>query len=101
MERPAISPGLSKCLPDFALRAALGQAESGSLFKNARGQAARLCHMGHLLMENRHGLIVGTMLTHVTPSRVENNFFLNTPHFPELYASFYLKILKYQINIPV
>ena len=36
------------------------------LFKKARGQAARLCHMGHLLMENRHGLIVDTMLTHAT-----------------------------------
>ena len=36
------------------------------LFKMARGQAARLCHMGHLLMENRHGLIVDTMLTHAT-----------------------------------
>jgi transposase len=36
------------------------------LFKKAQGQAARLCHMGHLLMENRHGLIVDTMLTHAT-----------------------------------
>ncbi|OYX43737.1 MAG: IS5/IS1182 family transposase [Sphingomonadales bacterium 32-64-22] len=36
------------------------------LFKKARGQAARLCHMGHMLMENRHGLIVDTMLTHAT-----------------------------------
>lgn len=44
------------------------------LFKKARGQAARLCHIpvlsfaerGHLLMENRHGSIVDTMLTHAT-----------------------------------
>ncbi len=36
------------------------------LFKKARGQAAKLCHMGHLLMENRHGLIVDTMLTQAT-----------------------------------
>ena len=36
------------------------------LYKKARGQAARLCHMGHLLMENRHGLIVDTIVTHAT-----------------------------------
>jgi len=36
------------------------------LFKKAQGQAARLCHTGHLLMENRHGLIVDTALTHAT-----------------------------------
>lgn len=36
------------------------------LFKKARGQAAKLCHIGHMLMENRHGLIIDTMLTHAT-----------------------------------
>ncbi|MGZ0075251.1 IS5 family transposase (plasmid) [Sphingobium limneticum] len=36
------------------------------LFKKARGQAARLCHMGHVLMENRHGLVVDATLTHAT-----------------------------------
>jgi hypothetical protein len=36
------------------------------LFKNARGQAAKLCHMGHVLMENRNGLVVDAMLTHAT-----------------------------------
>jgi transposase len=36
------------------------------LYKKGQGQAAKLCHMGHLLMENRHGLIVDTMLTHAT-----------------------------------
>jgi transposase len=36
------------------------------LYKKARGQASRLCHMGHLLMENRHGLIVDTLLTPAT-----------------------------------
>jgi hypothetical protein len=36
------------------------------LFKKARGQAARLCHMGHVLMENRNGLVVDAMLTHAT-----------------------------------
>ena len=36
------------------------------LFKKARGQAAKLCHMGHVLMENRHGLVVDATLTHAT-----------------------------------
>jgi transposase len=36
------------------------------LFKKARGQAAKLCHMGHVLMENRNGLVVDAMLTHAT-----------------------------------
>ena len=33
------------------------------LFRKGRGKEARLCHMGHLLMENRHGLIVDAVLT--------------------------------------
>ncbi len=36
------------------------------LFKKARGQAARLCHMAHVLMENRHRLVVDATLTHAT-----------------------------------
>jgi hypothetical protein len=36
------------------------------LFKKAQGQAAKLCHMGHVLMENRSGLVVDAMLTHAT-----------------------------------
>ena len=36
------------------------------LYKKAQGQAAKLCHMGHLLMENRHGLIVDALLTQAT-----------------------------------
>ena len=32
----------------------------------ARGQAAKLCHMGHVLMENRNGLVVDAILTHAT-----------------------------------
>ena len=38
------------------------------LFKKARGQAAKLCHMGHVLMENRNGLVVDAILTHATGS---------------------------------
>jgi transposase len=33
------------------------------LYKKAAGQAAKLCHMGHVLMENRNGLVVDTSLT--------------------------------------
>jgi hypothetical protein len=33
------------------------------LYRKGRGKEARLCHMGHLLMENGHGLIVDAMLT--------------------------------------
>jgi transposase len=33
------------------------------LYRKGRGKEAKLCHMGHLLMENRHGLIVDALLT--------------------------------------
>jgi transposase len=36
------------------------------LYRKARGQASKLCFMGHLLMENRNGLIVDTETTHAT-----------------------------------
>jgi transposase len=38
------------------------------LYKKAVNQSAKLCHMGHLLMENRHGLIVETTMTLATGS---------------------------------
>jgi len=36
------------------------------LYKKAAGQAAKLCHMGHVLMENRNGLVIDTSLTKAT-----------------------------------
>ncbi|NTJ65383.1 transposase [Agrobacterium rhizogenes] len=36
------------------------------LYKKGRGQAAKLCHMGHVTMENRNGLVVDVTLTHAT-----------------------------------
>src|ERR687897_3455954 len=36
------------------------------LYRKARGQAAKLCYMGHLLVENRNGLVVDTETTHAT-----------------------------------
>jgi transposase len=36
------------------------------LYKKAEGQAAQLCHMGHVLIENRHGLVVDTKTTLAT-----------------------------------
>jgi transposase len=34
------------------------------LFKKVQGDKSRLCHMGHILMENRNGLIVDVGITH-------------------------------------
>src|SRR5579863_4777611 len=36
------------------------------LYKKANGQEAKLCCLGHLLMENRNGLVVNTRLTQAT-----------------------------------
>jgi transposase len=36
------------------------------LYRKGRGKEAKLCHMGHLLMENRNGLIVDALLTEAT-----------------------------------
>jgi transposase len=36
------------------------------LWRRGRGKEAKLCHMGHLLMENRNGLIVDAILTPAT-----------------------------------
>ena len=34
------------------------------LLRKGKGKAAQLCYMGHALMENRHGFVVETELTH-------------------------------------
>lgn len=36
------------------------------IYKKSAGSAAKLCYMGHLLMENRNGLIVVPSVTHAT-----------------------------------
>jgi len=36
------------------------------LYKKAKGQPARLCHLGHVIMENRNGLVVEASLTPAT-----------------------------------
>ncbi len=36
------------------------------LYKKAAGQEAKLCSLGHALMENRHGLVVDTQVTEAT-----------------------------------
>jgi hypothetical protein len=36
------------------------------LYKKAEGQAAKLCHMGHVIIENRHCLVVDTRTTLAT-----------------------------------
>jgi transposase len=36
------------------------------LYKKAKGQEAKLCYLGHVLMENRNGLVVNSLLTQST-----------------------------------
>lgn len=36
------------------------------LYRKADGQPAQLCDLGHALMENRHGLVVGALVTRAT-----------------------------------
>jgi transposase len=36
------------------------------LYRKGAGQEAKLCYLGHVLMENRHGLVVDTRLTRAT-----------------------------------
>jgi hypothetical protein len=36
------------------------------LYKKAKGREAKRCYLGHVLMENRHGLVVDTRLTQAT-----------------------------------
>jgi IS5 family transposase len=36
------------------------------LYKKAKGREAELCYLGHVLMENRHGLVVDTRVTQAT-----------------------------------
>lgn len=36
------------------------------LYKKAKGQEAKLAYLGHVLMENRHGLVVDTCVTQAT-----------------------------------
>jgi transposase len=38
------------------------------LYRKSQGQPSRLCYMGHLLIENRNGLIVDVRTTHATGS---------------------------------
>jgi hypothetical protein len=33
------------------------------LFRKAKGKEAKLCHMGHIMTENRHGLIIDARVT--------------------------------------
>jgi hypothetical protein len=36
------------------------------LFRKGKGKEAKLCFMGHVLMENRHGLVISPRLTAAT-----------------------------------
>src|SRR3954452_12653684 len=41
-------------------------APDARLYKKAEGQAAKLCHMGHVLIENRSCLVIDTRTTHAS-----------------------------------
>ena len=41
-------------------------APTAHLHKKATGQEAKLCYLEHVLMENRHGLVVDARVTHAT-----------------------------------
>src|SRR4029453_15862153 len=36
------------------------------LYPKSAGQSSQLCYLGHVLMENRNGLVIDTRLTHAT-----------------------------------
>ena len=49
------------------MSAAMGDGFQGQgQFKKSAGDKARLCHMAHILMENRNGLIVDVEITHAS-----------------------------------
>ena len=43
------------------------------LFRKGAGKEAKLCHMGHLMMENRNGLIVDARLTEANGTAERSN----------------------------
>ena len=72
--RPKDAPppdGGSSCNPevDFHGERRLNQTHTSTtdpearLFKKGKGKEAKLCFMGHVIMENRHGLVVSPRLT--------------------------------------
>jgi hypothetical protein len=61
-----------KLYPHFHGKRRLNQSHASTtepearLFRKGKGKEAKLCFMGHVLMENRHGLIVSPRLTAAT-----------------------------------
>ena len=49
------------------------------LYKKSAGDKSRLCHMGHILMENRNGLIVDVEITHASPRRANGADYVGAP----------------------
>ena len=51
------------------MSAAMGDGFQGQgQFKKSAGDKSRLCHMGHIRMENRNGLIVDVEVSHASGS---------------------------------
>jgi hypothetical protein len=66
------------------------------LYKKAKGQEAKLSYLGHVLMENRHGLVVDTYVTQATGT-AEGSVAKNKISFFCTLEAVDLSILSFQI----
>jgi IS5 family transposase len=53
------------------------------LYKKAAGQEAKLAYLGHVLTENRHGLIIDALVTHATGTAERTAASAMVAHLPE------------------
>jgi hypothetical protein len=79
------------------------------LFRKGAGKEAKLCHMGHLMVENRNGFIIDTRLTEAngTAERtsghdmIEANPGPGTPRQPHRPATIHLQTgVSYRTRLP-
>ena len=68
------------------------------LYKKAKGQEAKLAYLGHVLMENRHGLVVDTRVTQATGTAEREAAVAMAEAFPASSGSPWARI---KIMIPV
>jgi hypothetical protein len=66
--RPSVPPEIMLKVPPARRRRTHESTTDADarLFKKSPGDKSRLCHMGHILMENRNGLIVDVEITHAS-----------------------------------
>jgi len=69
---PPNAPGGSNPTVDFRGQERTNETHASTtdpdarLYRKGSGKASKLCYLGHVLMENRHGLVVDTRLTKAT-----------------------------------